>query len=85
MDNLWRSTQSLYVTFPLHFYSFTKAAEAGKSREPTWRMAGGAAILLPSLKDYLRYHFYGADVTFEPPYESSRFVKKIGDALQLCI
>lgn len=48
MDNLWRSTQSLYVTFPLHFYSFTKAAE-----------------------DYLRYHFYGADVTFEPPYESS--------------
>ena len=45
----------------------------------------GAAILLPSLKDYLRYHFYGADVTFEPPYESSRFVKKIGDALQLCI
>lgn len=48
MDNLWRSTQSLYVTFPLHFYSFTKATE-----------------------DYLRYHFYGADVTFEPPYESS--------------
>lgn len=45
----------------------------------------GAAILLPSLKDYLRYHFYGADVTFEPPYESSRFVKKIGEALQLCI
>jgi len=48
MDNLWRSTQSLYVTLPLHFYSFTKATE-----------------------DYLRYHFYGADVTFEPHYESS--------------
>ena len=29
MDNLWRSTQSLYVTLPLHFYSFTKATEVG--------------------------------------------------------
>ena len=84
MDNLWRSTQSLYVTFPLHFYSFTKATEAGRVKNPPseWQEA---AILLPLLKDYLRYHFYGADVTFEPPYESSRFVKKIGDVLKLCI
>lgn len=48
MDNVWRSTQSLYVTLPLHLYSLIKASE-----------------------DYLRYHFYGADVTFEPAYESS--------------
>eukprot|EP00913_Durusdinium_trenchii_P028706 g26922.t1 len=48
MDNLWRSTQSLYVTLPLNFYSFIKATE-----------------------DYLRFHFYGADVTFEPYSESS--------------
>eukprot|EP00438_Fugacium_kawagutii_P030426 Skav216211 [mRNA] locus=scaffold238:203381:220573:- [translate_table: standard] len=48
MDNLWRSTQSLYVTFPLHLFSLVKATE-----------------------DYLRYHFYGADVTFEPAHEQS--------------
>ncbi|CAJ1428447.1 unnamed protein product, partial [Effrenium voratum] len=48
MDNVWRSTQSTYVTLPLHIYSFIKATE-----------------------DYMRYHLYGADVTFEPPSEMS--------------